>query len=307
MQLITLITAAAAVTTVAANAVAFSAEYKSNPQAHARVVNRCNYPVHLWSVYHVTGCPVDQMITLQTGESYTENYQNQTDGVGISIKISKDKECNQGHITQLEYLKNGYGDVNYIDVSYVDCGGLDCPTRQDGYYLVAGSQTGVQKASTDNSINPVLSCHNQESCDKISYVMPDDRQTRSCLLEASMDFYMCGGEAPSDSDDSPVSISAPAKSSTQVATSAPKPTTSAKPTPSAKPTTTLSKVASSSAAEYKAKAAAVTAAPEIKEADKPKPVKTEIVYVTAYEYVNAKRDEHAHGHAHARRHQPFNA
>jgi hypothetical protein len=31
------------------------------------------------------------------------------------------------------------------------------------------------------------------------------------------------------------------------------------------------------------------------------------VYVTAYEYVNAKRDAHAHGHAHARRLQPFNA
>jgi hypothetical protein len=302
MQLITLLSAAAAVTTVSANAVAFSAEYQKNPQAHARVVNRCNYPVHLWSVYHVTGCPIDQMITLQTGESYTENYQNQTDGVGISIKISKDKRCNQGHITQLEYLKNGYGDVNYIDVSYVDCGGLDCPTRQDGYYLIAGTQTGKQKASIDNRINPVLSCHDQASCDKISYVLPDDRQTRSCMLDANMDFYMCGGQAPSDSDDSAISISAPPKPSTQVSTSTPQPSTAAK------PTTTLHKVVSSSAAGYEAKAqvAAVTPAPEIKE-DKPKAVKTEIVYVTAYEYVNAKRDAHAHGHAHARRLQPFNA
>jgi hypothetical protein len=52
------------------------------------------------------------------------------------------------------------------------------------------------------------------------------------------------------------------------------------------------------------KAAAVTPAPEVKaENVNGGLTKTQVVYVTQYEYVNAKR----HAHDHARRHQPFHA
>jgi len=310
MQFISLLSVATAMVATASAEVQRNAVYlaqtvdKSLP--HATLHNRCDYPVHIWSVQKGTGCPSTESIVLKKGETYSENFPNTTSSVGVSIKVSKEKTCTKGSITQFEYFLERSQEekyqYNYLDVSYVDCENMDCPARKDGYYMIARPGTRANVASAANVVGTTQSCWDQPSCDKISYVLPDDVQTKTCNLDTNVDFYMCGSEAPSGSDDSPAPVaSAPASSA---------PAKASKPASSSaiKPTTTFHKVASSSAAGYeaKAKAAAVTPAPEIKE-DKPKPVKTEIVYVTAYEYVNAKRDEHAHGHAHARRHQPFNA
>lgn len=247
-------------------------------KAYAEIVNRCDYDVHLWSVFRGDGCPTDggHMVTLKKGGVYRENLfaSNETD-VGISIKISKTEQCKGPDITQLEYyleMRNLEMPFNFLDVSYVDCLGGDCPARKEGYYLVSGAQTGAvgangrsDKSAADNTWCPILACHDTESCDKCSYVLPDDVQTKTCSQDQNMHFYMCGGEAPTeDYSSSPVQSSVAEHSA---------------PAPIAED-------------EYKVKAAAVTPQPIA-----PK-VKTEIVYVTAYEYVNAKR--HAHGHA--RRH-----
>jgi hypothetical protein len=110
----------------------------------------------------------------------------------------------------------------------VDCEGEECPTRQEGYYLVAGDQTGKFKAASENTWCPVLSCHDVASCNKCSYVLPDDVQTKTCDLSQSMTFYMCGGEAPTDDyESSPIESSSvePSSSSTKQAEySAAKPT-----------------------------------------------------------------------------------
>lgn len=248
-------------------------------QAFARVINRCPYDVHLWSIQKGMGCPAneDNMVTLKTGESYNENYQNHVN-TGVSIKISKTKQCKGNDIVQLEYFLENTNDAypyNFLDVSYVDCLGNDCPTRSEGYYMVAGNQTGKATASAGNTWCPILSCNDKNSCSKMSYVLPDDVQTKTCDKESSMYFYMCGGEAPTEDYDS-------------------KPAPSSKPASSPSPVPTPTKDDS-----YKVKGAAVTPKPIV---DEPK-VKTEVVYVTAYEYVNAKR--HAHGHA--RRHGKFRA
>lgn len=242
------------------------------------------------------------MVTLKKGEIYSENYQDpgakfeKSAGEGISIKVGKDTNCYGSNLVQLEYFLENRPDKenykgNYLDVSYVDCLGNDCPTKKEGYYLQAGSSTArTAKASADGSWCPILSCSDPISCAKMSYILPDDVQTKTCDLESSMDFYMCGSHPPSDDDDKPAP-SAPPKET------APKPIA---PKPSAP------KPVVSSAPVYKANVAAVTSAPEIKDAIKaPVKVKTEIVYVTAIEYVNAKRHDHAH--AHARRHQQFHA
>lgn len=270
---------------------------------HARIVNRCDYPVHIWSVLKGDGCPTDQMVTLKKGESYYENYAKavdpndpakKSDGRGVSIKISKTEQCKGNDITQLEYFLDNRPEtekiyqLNYLDVSYVDCQS-DCPTKQEGYYLQAGDSTiRATKKTTDNSWCPILACSNSAECAKMSYILPDDIQTKTCDFDSSMTFYMCGSQAPSSNDDQPA---------------APKPESSKKvDTPSPKPTPSA-KAPSSPANEYKVNAAAVTPVAEIK--DKAPKVKTKVVYVTAYEYVNAKRSEHVH--AHARRHQAFHA
>ncbi|KAH8709985.1 hypothetical protein GQ44DRAFT_776919 [Phaeosphaeriaceae sp. PMI808] len=294
-----MLSAAAAVATVSAkasrNAVTLNQSCDKG-KALARVINRCDYPVYLWSVYKGDGCPTDEMVVLNKGESYSENYEKAWDGKfandqGVSIKISKNKQCKGGDITQLEYFldnrpqTNKAFQLNYLDVSYVDCLSGDCPTKNEGYYLQAGTQAArTARTSADGSWCPILACKDAASCATMSYILPDDVQTKSCDFDSSMEFYMCGSQPPSADDNKP----APA-SSKQPESSAPKPATTSK---------------APSNVEYKANVAAVTNAPEVKEPKAPK-VKTKVVYVTAYEYVNAKRHEHAQ--AHARRHQPFHA
>lgn len=296
MQLITVLSVAAsmAATASARSAVTLNKECDTS-KPMARVHNRCNYDVYLWSVYKGDGCPTSEMVTLKKGETYQENYQDPKGGdVGVSIKLSKTQQCKGDDITQLEYFlqKNSPGfNYNYLDVSYVDCPANDasCPTRQEGYYLSVGSQTGAVKASAANTWCPVMSCNDAASCNKMSYVLPDDVQTKTCEPDQNMDFYMCGGEAPGEESEEPASSAAP--STTEKATSA------------AKPTTTQASSEDSYETEFKVAAAAVTPAPEPEQAYQQK-VKTEVVYVTEYQTVNAKR--HAHG-GHARRHQPFHA
>ncbi|KAJ4316081.1 hypothetical protein N0V94_005640 [Neodidymelliopsis sp. IMI 364377] len=302
MQFITVLSVAASMvaTASARSAVTLDAECDTS-KPMARVHNRCPYDVYLWSVYKGDGCPTDEMVTLKSGATYQENYADPQGGdVGVSIKLSKTKQCKENDITQLEYFiqKNSPGfNYNYLDVSYVDCpdNTADCPTRQEGYYLVAGSQTGAATASSANTWCPVMSCSDPLSCNKISYVLPNDVQTKTCEPDQNMDFYMCGSEAPGDESDS---YSAAQSSATPATSSQKATTTQAQPTSTAAASSTKD----SYETELKVAAAAVTpAAKEVQTASQK--VKTEVVYVTAYETVNAKR--HAHGHA--RRHQPFHA
>lgn len=311
MQLITFLSAAAAtVATVSADRNGAPTLNKAcdTSKPMARVINRCDYPVYLWSVLKNVGCPADQMVTLKKGEIYSENLARATDPThwspekpedetGVSIKISKYNQCKGGDITQLEYFLDDRTKIekafqmNYLDVSYVDCLGGDCPSRKEGFYLQVGtSKVRAEKATDNNSWCPILSCNDPISCAKIAYIFPDDIQTKTCDMESSMDLYLCGSQVPSEDGSEPSSSPAPAPSSQKPDTSSPKPSTTK---------------ASSTADNYGVKAAAVTPAAQIDDAAKTPKVKTKVVYVTAYEYVNAKRSEHVHKHA--RRNQPFHA
>lgn len=278
MQLLSLLSATAlfaAASVQADNAIELNKSCDKS-RAYARIVNRCDYDVHLWSVLKGDGCPEGGMVTLKKGEVYNENYREPVGATGISIKISKTKQCKPNDIVQLEYYWDKHNEnekfrMNYLDVSYVDCLGNDCPTKEEGYYLVAGNQTGTATASAANTWCPILACHDAVSCAKCSYILPDDVQTKTCDLGSSMDFYMCGGEAPTEDYDTTPVVPSPSVESSKSA-----------------PTSTKDD-------SYIAKAAAVTPEPLA-----PK-VKTEIVYVTEYAYVNAKRHGHArrHGNRHA--------
>jgi hypothetical protein len=309
MQLVTFLSAAAATVATASAYSAVSAddwnavtnnEKCSTDKPHARIVNRCNYPVNIWSVLKGQGCPIGQMVTLKTGESYNENYimaSKSIGGRGVSIKISKTEECKGNDITQLEYFLDDVNPdprfkLNYLDVSYVDCLDKDCPAMKEGYYLRVGTKaTRSAKLTMDNSWCPIQSCHDPASCALMSYIMPNDIQTKTCDFESNMEFYLCGSEAPSEGDAAPA---APAPVSSKKAD---------KPTP--KPTSTA-EAYPTKADDYNVKAAAVVTPVAEVDVKEPK-VKTKVVYVTAYEYVNAKRSEHGHAQAHARRHQAFHA
>ncbi|KAF2650394.1 hypothetical protein K491DRAFT_608864 [Lophiostoma macrostomum CBS 122681] len=267
-----------------------------------KIVNRCSYDVNVWSILKGQGCPSTEGVVLSKGGIYQENYR-QSDTGGVSVKVSKTSACEIGSLTQLEYFidtSEAYGG-NYLDVSYVDCSSDNCPTKAEGYYMQAGTQIGAFKASSDNQHCPILSCSNASECATMSYILPDDTQTKYCPSSQSMEFYMCGGEAPG-SDDSDDSSSAPSSSA---------PSSSAAPSSSDEVESSSAAPSSTSEAEVETpsftlpattpdvevQAAAVTEAPSSAAPN----VKTEVVYVTKFEYVNAKR--HAHGH----RHQHFRA
>lgn len=278
MQLVASLAAASALvaTAYAASAVDLNANCNMNAP-HALVTNRCSYSVYMWSVVKTEGCPQGEMFTLLPGKTYCENLQwpNASDPTtGNSIKMSKTQTCGGADIAQLEYYLDKdptYGG-NYLDMSYIDCPGGNCPSRQEGFHMVAGNQTGKWTANSANTWCPVIGCGDAGSCDPWSYINPDDVQTRSCDVTSNMVLNLCGGEAPSSN-----SYSAPAAS--QAAPSSSAPATSV----------------------LKAQAAAVTPAAQINDA--PVKVKTEVVYHTVYSTVNAKRQAHAHGHA--RRHARF--
>jgi hypothetical protein len=326
MQFITAVSAAAvmAATVSARSAVTLNKSCDTS-KPHAKIINRCPYEVNLWSVYKGDGCPSDEMVTLQPGETYSENYENPKGGdVGISIKISKTQECKGSAITQLEYFlqSNSPGfNYNYLDVSYVDCAADDaeCPTRQEGFFLGAGDSQARAKAAGNDAWCPQLSCWDACSCNFISYVQPDDVQTKTCDPDQNMEFYMCGSEAPgSDASFSTESYNVNSLMGKMIEkcgkpSFAPKESSS-----SAAPATTLQKQTSAApkptetetedydvedyAVEAKVASASVTPAPEPEQATVQLKTKTEVVYVTAYQTVNAKRHAHAH-----RRHAAYNA
>ncbi|KAF2242923.1 hypothetical protein BU26DRAFT_121207 [Trematosphaeria pertusa] len=282
--------AAALIATASASAVANIHKRTANFNAtcddskpKAKVVNRCSYAVNVWSIQKELGCPDGAGLTLNPGEFYHENLRDSSDGTGISIKLSKYETCGGNDLTQLEYYLNHATDYqgNYLDMSFVDCTSGDCPGWDDGFYFKAGNQDGMFTSAVDNEHCPIFSVYNSEEAARVSYVNWDDRQTKWCDLDASMELYLCGGEAPGESSpepSAPSSTEEAAPSSTEVYE---------------EPSST--EAAATSAPAYQDVAAAeVTPAPV-----QPANVKTEFVYTTVY----VKEKRHAHGH----RHQHFRA
>lgn len=291
MQLFALTAVAAFSATVSASSQTnFNHTYQADV-AGARIYNRCSYTVYAWSIAtdSTEDCNDAQPAVIPPGGFYGESYRT-TESGGISIKLGKDKQCQAGSITQLEYHigTNPLYDFNSLDVSYVDCGNEDCPTRTDGYYLKSGNNGNKLFATAgDGSICPILSCYDSASCAKCSYINPDDVQTKTCNNGADLDFYMCGGEAPGEESSTPA-----ASSSQQAASSYQAPSSQYVPKSSSTPKLVETPSAYSEYANVAA--AAVTSAPV---AQNPHVVKTEVVYETVY----VKR------HAHGRRHQHFHA
>jgi hypothetical protein len=347
MQFITAITAAAVMAaTVSARSAVTLGKSCDFSKPHAKVINRCPYKVNLWSIYKLedsgTGCPVDDMVTLQPGDTYSENYQDPNGGgAGVSIKLSKTEDCPKGIITQLEYFieatKPGFNN-NFLDVSYVDCSEFNpekCPAGKEGFFLAAGTAEVRAEQPTNPNWCPAMSCWDRCSCGDVAYMKDIDDQTKTCRSNQNMELYLCGTEADADPDTdysmSPLvrmvnGVTEERMNNTCVASSssiAPATTLHQQTSAAPKPTETQTEESYGAGAKIAANkadiggnvaalkagldndvaAAAVTTAPKAELAEVQLKTKTEVVYVTAYQTVNVKR--HAHGHA--RRHAANNA
>lgn len=262
----------------------------------SKVVNRCPYDVYLWSIDKQLGCSSKASTLLKkNGGQWQERMQEGTNG-GISVKISKWDDCGGKELTQLEYkieTKNGQFNGNYLDMSFVDCQkGGDCPGWHDGFYMESGkSGDKIYTAAENNEHCPILKAANAKEAAKISYVLPDDRQTKFCKADADLTLYICGDQAPGASDNTPSA----APSSSKIAASSSQAQPSTFQILPSKPAAAPSK----SADDVKVKAAEVTAAPKAPAPEAPKNVKTVITYVTVA--VDAPQKRHAHGRRHNHR------
>lgn len=274
MQLITLTSglAAAILTTTVSAKYNFNAT--GNASGRVKIINTCDYPVYLWSIFDEQGCAAKDAVTVQPGDFYWEQYRKDAQvktARAVSIKLSKKDTCAPGDITQVEYRQDFYNpgfNFLFTDISFVDCLGEDCPGRDKYSWYVGSKAQKAQKASDPAWCIYNFDCHDKVSCGKNSYVkFNDDWATHSCDVDADQDFYICGFKA-----------AAPPKP-------APAPST---PPQAPKPVTTQP----SKTEEPQIKAAAITSAPQPSE---PPRVKTIYEYVTAY--VDAKK-RHVHGHAH---------
>jgi len=294
MQFLTLAAVTALTATVSAK---INISFKNNAtcdysQPKARVINRCPYDVYVWTVDsdNAYDCRFDEPVVLATGESYAENFRPTTIGA-VSIKVTKEEVCEKGKITQLEY--NYKPNVNFLDVSFVDCGSGECPGRQDGYYLQSGNENGEYPSAENNEHCPICKAHDMDSGNKCAYVLPDDRQTKSCDKNANLDFYVCGGHAP---DSEPIAPSKPKPSEAPVAEK-PKPSKAPvveKPSTSEAPAPTTT-----SAPAY---VVDVAAAPEVTEAPQVAEDAVKTVYETVFAYTTVVPRAHRH-----RRHQDIHA
>ncbi|KAH7121185.1 hypothetical protein B0J11DRAFT_59236 [Dendryphion nanum] len=273
MQLLTLTSGLAAALLTSTVSAKYNFNATGNASGRVKIINTCDYPVYLWSIFDEQGCGAKDAVTLKSGDFYWEAYRKDAQvktARAVSIKLSKKDVCKPGDITQVEYRQDFYNpgfNFLFTDISFVDCEGEDCPGRDKYSWYVGTKAQKAQKATDPAWCIYNFDCHDKVTCGKNSYVKwNDDWATHSCDVDADQDFYICGYK------DTNKPVPAPSSYKEE-----PKPVTTQAPSKTEEP---------------KVKAAAITEAPSSAE---PPKVKTIIEYVTAY--VDGKK-RHVHGHAH---------
>jgi hypothetical protein len=186
--------AAAALVTLVPSALAGSAV----------VHNKCSCDVYLWSISNSASVT---MQTLSSGNrSYSEEYQTNPNGGGISIKIAKLES--QAEITQFEYTVSG--ETIFYDVSNIN-----------GYPFKAEGLTLAPSVSDC----PVVSCPAGTDCTE-AYNQPDDVRTKGCASTTDLIMTLCPEVDPDASASAAPAASPTAATPTTSAEAAPVATSS---------------------------------------------------------------------------------
>ncbi|KAF1808436.1 hypothetical protein P152DRAFT_364019, partial [Eremomyces bilateralis CBS 781.70] len=142
----------------------------------AYVHNKCDFPVHVWSV-DTDKAPGDST-QIESGGDYNEECRSPEAG-GVSIKINKEDQL-AGQIAQFEYTVGGEmaGHLWY-DLSFVDCQNDDCPWMKYPMYMNSGEGC------------PEVKCAAHEVCAGAYNKWNDDWASRSCPEGADIHLYLC--------------------------------------------------------------------------------------------------------------------
>jgi hypothetical protein len=251
--------------------------------------NECSSDVYVWTVSDTPGT----MVTIPAGGKYSEAYQANPDGGGISMKIATSTE--QSTITQFEYTLT---DVLWYDISNIN-----------GFPFMA---SGLTLIPSDSSCRSMICPAGVELC-TAAYNQPDDNAaTAMCSNTGDMTLILCSGQQDNNAVAASVSDIASAtlfKAKVEKPTSTEAPTSTI-PAPVVAPAPTTTTTPSSIPAPAPAPAPAPTPAP----APAPAPENVFTTFVTAIYTVYAdangtpeipaekREQQHAHKRAAHRHH-----
>lgn len=193
----------------------------------ASVVNHCNFDVYLWSVSATPG----SMQTLKAnGGSYSEQYQTNSNGGGISIKMSTTNSLYSGNPTQFEYTYTPSG--QWAGVAY-DISNIDGDPFK-------GANVNVVPTGSGGSCSTVQ-CAAGGGCTDVYYQPDNNYAVHTCPIDSSLTYNICAGNSGSSgsapASSSPAPSPSPSPSSSAKAAPTPPPAPSPSPSPSPSPTT----------------------------------------------------------------------
>ena len=199
-----------------------SAAPSGNTGGGVTIVNNVDRELCLWSV----GKDVGEMVTLNPGSTYVEDWRINPSGGGISIKISP--EPNQDKILQFEYTLAS--PTIFWDLSCIDMG-------ERSFFSEVGCAV---TSSGDQCVNAI--CEAGDFACSAAYLIPtDDHATHGCPQDTQLTLNIgspSGSGSGSGSAPSPSSTTSAAQSATatpsivnKVANVAPSAETTPTPTP----------------------------------------------------------------------------
>jgi len=151
--------------TATATSTSTSASSTSSSSGSVQIVNNLDTDVYLWS----TSLDSGSMQTLNSGGgTYSEHWQINPDGGGISIKMST--STNEDSVLQFEYTENG--ETLYWDLSSIN---LD----SDSDFVTKGFSVTPSDSSCSSA-----TCEAGDTDCAASYQHPDDTATNSCSTSA---------------------------------------------------------------------------------------------------------------------------
>jgi hypothetical protein len=138
----------------------------SSSGGSVQIVNNLDTTVYLWSTSDTSSA----MQTIASGETYSETYQTNSNGGGISIKMATTES--QASVLQFEYTKAS--DTLFWDLSSID---MD----SDSEFITAG----FSATPSDSSCSSVTCAAGDSDCSEV-YLESDDVATQSCSATAGI-------------------------------------------------------------------------------------------------------------------------
>ncbi|RHZ58372.1 putative GPI anchored cell wall protein [Aspergillus thermomutatus] len=143
-----------------------SASITSSSSSSVQIVNNLDTTVYLWSTSDTSSA----VQTIASGETYSEIYQINSNGGGISIKMATTES--EASVLQFEYTKDS--DTLYWDLSAIDLG-------SDSEFITAG----FSATPSDSSCSSVTCAAGDSDCSEV-YQESDDVATQSCSATAGI-------------------------------------------------------------------------------------------------------------------------